>query len=132
MCSLQELKDSNEKEHQVLGSKIDLLNEKQSSIKNSNGIWKTLLGISVMFMLLFSGLGANYQRLTYEERIETNNLLDNLQDTSNIRWNKSKEIFYTYVRPHIVWSLDVYDSVIIPTEARSLRNEKLIMKYGIK
>lgn len=123
MCNYQELKDSNEKEHNEINTSLKLLNKDVKSISSANTMWKTLLGLAVVLILFFSGAGANYQRLTYEHEIATIKTLDEIQDTVNSHWNKSREAYNNVLIPHMISAQAIVDCTLMPTQARSISNE---------
>ena len=139
MCTFQELKDSNKDEHNDINTKILLIQKDVKIIFKMLTSFRSLMGIGVTLLLLFSGIGANYQRLTYKHELRSAETLDKVQDSISIHWRTSKQTYNGIIKPHILSSELTYDSILLPTRDRSIRNEsmsinnsRLLMKHGLK
>ncbi len=125
MCTLQELKDSNNKEHSEIKSDV-------KSMKASIKMLFIALTVTLTLIMIFSGAGANYQRLTYEEKVSSNDMLDKLQDSINIHWTTSMSVYKTILIPNTI-RLDSHELRIERNEKDiSMIKENSMITHGIK
>ena len=155
MCTLEELKEQNNKEHTAITESISNIKVaiesaltqikdaviKVESAKSFSTTVKWVAGLLLFIISLSSVMMANYARMTHKAEMEVYNTRMDTFKTMQLVLEKQTDcadkMQMMYEKEYLTqvgWTHDIYDSVIRPNEVRSIQNSKDIiwLKQGLK
>ena len=124
MCTLQQLKDQNEKEHLKLQGMLDVLGAQVVTSTTVSKHTKWIAGILLAAIMFLLGVVANYSRMTYDAEVARH-------ETEMHSFVAIKQLTDT-ICAHGKLINSLYDEHFLPTEIRSKENSRILSKHGLK